>query len=57
MKVTVHVTVEAGRQQQAKPAQSAMQARKFSSRNDYYIFFGVIILAVLSVVALAFKGP
>lgn len=57
MKVTEHVTVEAGRQQQAKPAQSAMQARKFSSRNDYYIFFGVIILAVLSVVALALKGP
>lgn len=56
MKVGEHVTVEAARQQQVKKAQTDLQARKFSSRNDYYIFFGVIILAVLSVVALVVKG-
>lgn len=50
------VSVEAARRQQHKQGQAAMQKRKASSRNDIIVFAGVLVLAVLSVVALFLKG-
>jgi hypothetical protein len=50
------VTVEANRQQQTKQGQAQAQSRKITSRNDWIVFVGVLVLAVLSVVALVLKG-
>ena len=56
MKVGEHVTVEAARQQQVKATPAKATSRKIASRNDLIVFIGVIVLAILSVVALALKG-
>jgi hypothetical protein len=50
------VSVEANRQQQNKQAHGAAQKRQASSRGDLYVFLGVLVLAILSVVALFLKG-
>ena len=56
MKVEEHVAVEAGRQQQVQKAKATTQQIAAKSRTDLYVFIGVLILAVLSVVALFLKG-
>ena len=50
------VSVEAARQQQHKQAQGNAQKRHASSRNDIIVFVGVLLVALLSVVALFLKG-
>jgi nitrate reductase NapE component len=50
------VSVEAARQHQHKQAQATSQQKLSKSRADLYVFLGVLVLAILSVVALGLTG-
>ena len=52
----VAVTVEAARQQQIQKAKVTTQQQSHKSRTDLLIFLGILALALLSVVALGYKG-
>lgn len=56
MKVAEHTSVEAARRQQHDKAHVVQRQVTAKSRTDWIVFVSVLVLAILSVVALALKG-
>ncbi len=56
MRTGEHITIEAARMEQLKREQTGAPKVVKRSRNDVMIMIGVLILAILSVVALVLKG-